>query len=180
MKNMTVTLLVFSFMIGTASAEVNRPSSLSIGGRLLTLRGQGLLKVGYVFKVYEAAFYLDESFATKSVFSDAPKRLELLYLRDIKASDIIEIGNETLMRQETKETLDRLQERIDRLNRCYVDVKAGDSYTLTYIPGIGSELALNNRPLALIEGADFAAAYFGIWLDARTHYPEFRKELLGL
>lgn len=39
-----------------------------------------------------------------------------------------------------------------------------DRYSLTYMPGVGTELALNDNPLGVIDGADFAAAYFRIWL----------------
>ncbi|MBK9111219.1 MAG: chalcone isomerase family protein [Nitrospira sp.] len=43
-------------------------------------------------------------------------------------------------------------------------MKPGDRYGLTYLPGVGTELALNGERKGIVEGADFAAAYFAIWL----------------
>lgn len=43
-------------------------------------------------------------------------------------------------------------------------MKPGDCYGLTYTPGVGTELALNGVVKGTVEGADFAAAYFAIWL----------------
>lgn len=57
--------------------------------------------------------------------------------------------------------------------------RAGDRGTLTYLPGRGTELTLNGRPLALIEGADFARAYFDIWLGPDPIDAGLRDALLG-
>lgn len=146
----------------------------------MSLRGQAVLRVGYVFKVYEARLFVGDEHATDLVQNDVPKRLEIRYLRDIEAADIVSIGDETLKRQVPAQELSGLQSRIETINRWYTNVRAGDTYALTYIPNRGSELALNGTSLGVIEGADFARAYFGIWLDSRTKYQEFRNELLGL
>ena len=74
--------------------------------------------------------------------------------------------------------IETFRERLDAINKLYIDVKLGDRYALTYIPGTGCELALNGKPLGTIPGADFAAAYFGIWLGAGCAKPEFRDALL--
>ena len=74
--------------------------------------------------------------------------------------------------------LERLRGRLERLNAAYRDVKPGDRYALTYLPGRGTELSLNGSPLTVIEGADFAAAYFGIWLGRRPIDEKLKRELL--
>lgn len=145
----------------------------------MSLRGEAVLKVGYLFKVYEARLLLDEQVPTSRVLEDVAKRLEIRYLRAIKAEDLVEIGDHTLQRQIDPQLFGQIKDRVATINRWYTDVQPGDVYTLTYVPGIGSELALNGKPLGLIEGADFAAAYFGIWLDPRTKYRDFRQALLG-
>lgn len=167
-------------MVACLPVRADLPMTYRAFEHELTLRGQATLRVGYVFKVYDAALYLGEGAPVEKALADIPKRLEIRYLRDIAARDIIRLGNETLKRQETAETWSVLQDRLARINAWYQDVKPGDQYTLTYVPGHGCELALNGKVLGRIEGADFAAAYFGIWLDERTRYPEFRSTLLGL
>ena len=70
-------------------------------------------------------------------------------------------------------------DRLAKLNRAYVDVKPGDRYTLTYVPGKGTTLRLNGNPLVTVEGADFATAYFRIWLGEDPISPQLRDLLLG-
>ncbi len=148
-------------------------------GARMTLRGAAMLRVGYVFRVYWAALHVGEDAPTETVLQDVPKRLEIRYLRRIAAADLTQAGDEAIRRQVPPDQLARLQPRIDAINRLYRDVQPGDRYTLTYVPGHGSELALNGTPLGRVEGADFASAYFGIWLDPRTAYRDFQVELMG-
>lgn len=159
---------------GTAFPQVFRTEAGD-----LPLRGSGVLRVGMIFKVYAAALYLTGDAAWNDYTNDIPKRIEIAYLRDLDADILVRAGNDALARHLGAAERAALRERIDAINRLYVDVKAGDRYALTYFPGRGSTLALNGRDLGTIDGADFAAAYFGIWLDARTGYPEFHAALTG-
>ena len=61
----------------------------------------------------------------------------------------------------------------------YRDVEPGDRYRLTYEPGRGTTLSHNGQRLGTIEGADFAADYFGLWLGADPLSESFRDELLS-
>jgi hypothetical protein len=62
----------------------------------------------------------------------------------------------------------------------YEDVKPGDRYSLTYIPGKGTKLALNGEHKGTIEGSEFAAALFSIWLGNKPIDKTFKKQILGL
>jgi chalcone isomerase-like protein len=70
--------------------------------------------------------------------------------------------------------------RIEYHNSLYVDVKPGDRYSLTYVPGQGTKLRLNGVERGTIEGADFAAAIFSIWLGAKPMDNKFKRSLLGM
>jgi len=52
----------------------------------------------------------------------------------------------------------RLTRELENLNKLYQDVKAGQRYTLTYLPGKGVEIAMDGKVLGLVPGAEFAAA----------------------
>ena len=75
-------------------------------------------------------------------------------------------------------TFAALRPRIDRLNALYRDVNEGDRYALTYLPGSGTELSYNGRPLGRVEGADFAAALFSIWLGDSPVDEGLKRSLL--
>ena len=64
------------------------------------------------------------------------------------------------------------------MHAAYRGVEAGDRYALTYRPGAGTELALNGEPLVSVEGADFAAAYFAIWLGPAPADERLKRDLL--
>ena len=81
---------------------------------------------------------------------------------------------------EVKGWVQYLRERIDYHNSLYVDVEPGDRYAITYVPGVGTELSLNGEALGVIEGEDFAAALFALWLGDKPLDKRFRANLLGL
>jgi hypothetical protein len=58
-------------------------------------------------------------------------------------------------------------------------VEPGDRYALTYIPGMGTELSLNGEAKGTIQGADFAAAIFSIWLGTKPIDKGLKRQLLG-
>ena len=60
----------------------------------------------------------------------------------------------------------------------YRDVQPGDRYSLTYIPGRGTELALNGQPIGMIKGADFAAVIYAMWLGDKPMNKSFKRQLM--
>lgn len=158
--------------------KVTFPESAQAGPVTLSLHNAALLRYLKVIKAYVAALYLPEGVTPDLVLSDVPKRLELYYFVSIKGPDFGKGAQPTLERNQTPAELARLRARIDRINAVYRDVKPGDRYALTYLPGRGTELALNGAPLVVIEGADFAAAYFGIWLGREPIDEKLKRGLL--
>jgi len=152
--------------------------SITIGEKRVPLHGAALLRWQKLVKVYVAALYLPEQTKPSEALSDIPKRLEISYLVSIKGADFGTAAEPILARNVSGAELAGLRSRIDRLNAAYRDVKPGDRYALTYLPGRGTELALNGTPLITIEGADFAAAYFGIWLGREPIDEKLKRDLL--
>ncbi len=153
--------------------------SVSIHNKRIPIRGAALLRWLNIFKVYVAALYLPESDAPNDALADIPKRLEISYLVSIPGPDFGKGAEAILERNNSPEVLARLRGRIDQLNALYRDVKPGDRYALTYFPGQGTELSYNGQPLITIQGADFAAAYFGIWLGKDPIDLKMRSRLIN-
>jgi len=178
----SILLTIFCLLSAPAHGEtiekISFADSVTIGGKAVPLRNAALLRYLRFIKAYVAALYLPEGVRAVDVLSDVPKRLELSYLVAIKGPDFGKGAAPTLERNLTAAELARLQVRIDRINAAYRDVKVGDRYSLTYLPGRGTELALNGTPLVTIEGADFAAAYFGIWLGRASIDDKLKRDLL--
>jgi hypothetical protein len=147
---------------------------------VLKIRGTGVMRALVFAKVYAGALYLPEDCPSKLALSDVPKRLEVEYFRSIAGDDFGPATHKKISENVDPQTYERLRPRIEYHNSLYQDVGPGDRYALTYIPGIGTELALNGEPRGVIEGADFAAALFAIWLGPRPISDSLKKELLDL
>jgi hypothetical protein len=148
------------------------------GERALELCSAGLLRWNWVLKVYVAALYRDDCSQPLPSLGASPKRLEISYLRGFSAEQFAKAANAILERTFSSEALAPLRERIERMNAAYRPVEEGDRYALTYRPGVGTELALNGEPLVTVEGAEFAAAYFAIWLGPDPADEGLKRELL--
>lgn len=149
-------------------------------GAQLALRGAALLRYRVVIKAYVAALYLPPSAPAEAVLAaDVPRRLEIEYFWALRAADFARATDEGIARNVDAETLARLRPRIERLNALYRDVEPGDRYAITYVPGRGTVLSLDGEPLGVVEGEDFAAALFAIWLGDAPLDAGLKARLLG-
>lgn len=167
---------------GTARAAeiegVQFPDEHQVRGVRMSLAGTGLLRYKMFFRAYVAALYLGEGVAAQDVFEDVPKRIELRYFWSIDGADFGPAGDQVLAKNVDADTFATLRPRLEELNAAYEDVRPGDRYALTYVPGVGTELTLNGAVKALIPGADFAASYFRIWLGEQPIDRAMRDQLL--
>jgi hypothetical protein len=146
----------------------------------LKLQGTSLLRYLKFIKAYVGAFYLEENCPIDEALTDRAKRIEVQYFHAIKGEDFGPATNKSIAKNVDPETFERLRPQIEYHNSLYVDVKPGDRYSLTYIPGRGTELALNGEPRGVIEGAEFAEAIFSIWIGREPIDKTFKKQILGL
>jgi hypothetical protein len=148
-------------------------------GTVLRLQCVGLLRYKVLFKGYVAGLYLADPAGLEDPLADVPKRLELSYFWSIDGDDFGPAGETILERNFGRQALSALRPQLDQIGRLYEDVEPGDRYSLTYIPGVGTELALNGVRKGVIEGADFAAKYFAIWLGPKPLDASLRNQLVN-
>ncbi len=189
MKPMLFVATVFTLIswIGATpqaiSAEikgVHFENSYESDGVQLRIRGTGLFRYLGVIHAYVGALYLEEGISVEQVLSDIPKRLEVEYFHAIKGEDFGITTNKFIADNADTETLHRIRPQIDYHNSLYEDVRPGDRYSLTYVPGRGTVLALNGKTKGIIKGADFASALFAMWLGELPMNNSFKEQLLGL
>jgi len=178
----TAFLLYVAVGAGVASATkiegVQFARQVRVADATLDLYNAALLRYRIFIKAYVGALYLGRGVNVDNVLDDVPKRLEIEYFWGIEAKDFAKATVRGIADNVEPAALADLQPRIDRINRLYRDVKPGDRYSLTYLPDVGTELALNGRTLGRIEGSDFASAVFAIWLGPRPLDEAFRDDLL--
>ena len=157
---------------------INFNDSVTVGENVLELRGAGLLKWLF-FRVYVAALYLPPDVPGRNVLDDVPKMMEFHYLSDMRAEQFGESGEHLLLQNVSTDEFRRIEKKLDEINRIYRDVEKGERYSLTYIPGKGTELALNGEVLGRIGGYDFASIYYRIWLGENPVDKDLKKMLLN-
>ena len=184
-KSEIIFFSIFALLSGPAAAgssdisDFDFDSRISIDGVTVDLVGTGILRF-LGFKAYAGAFYLEKGVDPQMALTDRAKRIEIEYLRSIDREDFGPATEKIIMKNVDPETFNRLEGRINYHNSLYEDVKPGDRYSLTYIPGRGTELALNGEPKGVISGADFAAAIFSIWIGDKPISRSFKSDILGL
>ena len=176
-------ILVWLFPpITTIAAEIESVTfadRYQAGNVPLVLHNVGLLRYRYFIKAYVAALYLGKGMQPEDVLTDAPKRLELHYFWPIKGPDFGKAADKILTENFSTALIALLRSRLERMHSWYENVQPGDRYALTYLPGVGTELTLNGTSKGIIEGADFAAAYFAIWLGEKPLDKSLKTQLLA-
>jgi hypothetical protein len=181
----TVWAWVFFCVSGTGHASVTMvdgsafSNTVTVNQTRLHLQGGGLLRYMYFIKAYAGAFYLPETADGSQALDDIPKHLVLEYRVAISADDFARATEKKIRDSVSDEDFQRLLPKIAALNRLYRDVVPKDRYALTYIPGSGTLLTYNTRPLGTIEGEEFARAVFSIWIGHNPIDKGFRDRLLG-
>jgi hypothetical protein len=159
--------------------QVRFHDRLRAGEVMLRLNGAGLVYYKAIIKGLAAGLYLDESVKPQDVLADVAKRVEIEYFWSLKGKTIASVLEKPLVANLSADKLARLRGDIDRLHAAMVDVKPGDRYALTYLPGVGTWLSHNGKTLVTIPGAEFAASYFSIWFGEQPMDAGLKRKLLG-
>jgi hypothetical protein len=171
--------------LGAARQPVTRVEGVTFGntgswrGADFELRGAALLRYRVLLKGYVAALYLGPGVGSERALADVPRRLEIEYFWAIPADAFARTTTDLIARNADAAARERLADPLEKLNALYRDVQAGDRYALTYVPGKGTELALNGVPLGVVEGAEFSSALFAIWLGDQPLDEMLRERLLA-
>jgi hypothetical protein len=148
----------------------------------LTLSGDGIVRYMGIFKVYEAELFAPPDASPETIVNaETPRCLRLTYAASVKVDDITKAADIIMARQQDEATIARIRSELDTLNTSYRDVKKGDVYLMCYDDTTRSTtLTLNDESLVVIESAEFASVYFGIWLNENEPIStSLREDLLS-
>ena len=184
---MTITLL--SLMLLTAMSsfamemnDIEFPDAITVNGVDLILNGLGKREATiFNVDVYVAALYLEHTGSDGYAIceSDQTKRLSLHFVRDVSGGDIAGAWAEGFMKN-GGDDVSIYESRIVSLNSWMSEMKDGEEMMFTYIPGTGLEVSLKGTSMGTIEGSDFSAVFFSIWLGDDPPNGGLRRGLLGL
>ena len=127
-------------------------------------------------KIYDASLWS----AATPFDPEQPFALELTYQRSLSRARIVQTSMDEIRRLfGDRYSNEQLQRWEADMTRAFTDVNEGDQLTGVYLPGIGCRFYSRTRLLAEVRDAEFARAFFAIWLDPRTRDTQLRNRLLG-
>ncbi len=157
-------------------AGVDFPETVTVGGQELKLNGAGIRKK-FVIKVYAGGLYVAQPSrdAGAVVAADAPKRVRMVFLRDVDKKTILETYREGFAANGAA----ALTGKLDQIAPALADMKSGGEMTVTFEPGKGTTVTAAGGGSATVEGKDFADAMFRLWLGTKPADGDLKDAFLG-
>jgi hypothetical protein len=178
---MLVLTLITAFVsnASTAAAPLGLPKPLVnevAGAEALTVRGTAVMRfVG--LKVYDIALWTP----SQPLRDDQLFALQLVYDLGLKGAEIAK-RSVVEMRKVGYTDEAKLTRWGETMTRIFPDVKKGEVLVGVYVPtpsGAEARFYSSTRLLDTVKDAEFAKAFFDIWLSEKTSEPKLRTRLLG-
>jgi hypothetical protein len=144
----------------------------------MTLKGTGL-KTMLFFKAFVAGFYTNANDCAYDV-ADVSKRIEVEYFVSIPSKKLNDYTIERMKDNITSEEFRRISQQVKLMEHYFVDLKSGDRFSLTYIPGEGTQFAHNGKITGTIEGNEFARALFSVWVGEKPFDRQLKAQICGI
>ena len=175
-------MLLPATLVDAATVKgVSFPDTASIGGRECRLNGVGV-RTKVVISVYLGALYLGTTTgdAAAAIAADEPKRIVMHFVHSKVGADAIRAAWRDGFSANSAATLPQLNERLERFSGWFdAELLKGEQIVLTYLPGQGTEVAVQGKVRGVIEGADFMRALWSVWLGEKPVDGGLKKGMLG-
>jgi len=185
-----VFLLLASFFIFSFSVDartiggVNMEETFKAGDSTLILNGAGI-REKFFTDIYVAGLYLKEknSDFKKIMSMDESMAIKIKITSTLITAERFKEACEEGFERTTNGNTKPLRAKIDLAYTAFAQkFNVGDVYDIVYIKGTGTNFYKNGQLITKVDGLDFKAALFGIWIiDKPSHKNEkLRKGMLGL
>lgn len=161
------------------------PESLEADDQTLVLNGAGFRRVLFM-EPYAAGLYLKSAATDGSALmtADEPMILRLYFRAPMSRRMMVRsLYNGMVDAAESLQwDFSRVEQRFDRLADSFAnDIDQGDIIEFRYIPGRGTRVVRNGRTQSVIDGLDFKAVFFGVWLNEKKPVDRgLRASLIGI
>jgi hypothetical protein len=140
------------------------------------LSGEGVMRwLG--LKIYSAQLWTGAAGVRADQPTSQPLALDLRYATGLKGEAIAERSLQEIEKLGFGDA-PRRSRWLSELKRLMPNIAADDRLTGILEPKRGVAFFHNDKPIGRIDDADFASAFFLIWLDERTAAPSLRASLL--
>jgi hypothetical protein len=154
--------------------------TVDVAGQKLFLNGGGVRK-RFVVKVYAAALYLPTPLRDPAaiVAADVPKRVRMVFLRDVKRSQVMDAYREGFEKNSAGPGLPALVANLETIAPAIPDLRDGSEMSVTYVPGEGTTVEAAGGGKVTVPGKEFADAMFRNWLGDEPADGGLKAAMLG-
>jgi hypothetical protein len=163
---------------------IDYPSQSRVAEQTLHLNGAGV-RYKFVVPVYTAGLYLatPASTAEAALAAAGPKRLHIVMLRDINATELGKLFTRGMEDNSSRADFVRSINGTLRLAEMFSAKRrlaAGEHFSVEWWPGKGTQILVNGRPQgAPIVEPEFFQALMRIWLGPHPADALLKERLLG-
>lgn len=164
-----------------AGVDVPGQVTLEATDTPLQLNGAGIRKKLFV-KVYVGSLYLTEKTtdASQAIRMGGPKRIAMNFLyKEIDAEKMTGGWIEGFENNNPPADLEKLKGRLADFNRLFGTSRKGDVIDVDWVPGKGTQVAMNGEVKGTIPGEDFYQAVMKIWLGKKPADSDLKDAMLG-
>jgi len=157
---------------------------VKVGGKELALNGAGV-RTRVIFKVYVLGLYLQDKKKTPAdvLAADGPRRFTLVMLRDVSGADMSEAFVTALNKNSDEAEKSKIVRQTAQFGEMFSKIdtlKKGVVVTGDWLPGAGTVIQLNGKPLAEpLPDMAFYNAILKIWLGDKPADSSLKPALLG-
>ena len=159
------------------------PDKIALPGTTKTVQLNGIgYRKKFFIKVYIGALYTERLARSRNdvVALNGPNRVMMHIVHDEISNDkLVDAWNEGFEANTTEDDLQKLRPQIDKFNKLFRTVKAGDVIYLDYIPGAGTRVIISDENRGVIVGKAFNKALLDIWLGEKPVDSGLKKAMLG-
>lgn len=169
----------------TEVAGVKYDNSLQLAGSTLQLNGAGI-RYKLIVKVYTAGLYLSPKTQTPEgvLANTGPRRMHIVMLRDIDANELGKLFIKGMEQNTTREEFAKAIPGTIWLGELFAarkNLKAGDSFSIDWLPGSGTVVSVNGKPAGEpVKEPEFYNALMKIWLGRSPADNLLKDALLGI
>lgn len=183
-------LVLASFFVFSSSVDartvggVVMEETFKAGDTSLILNGAGI-REKFFKDIYVAGLYLKgkNSDFQKIMSMDESMAIKIKIVSTLITAERFKDACEEGFVRTTNGNTKPLRSKIDLAYTAFAQkFNVGDVYDIVYIKGAGTDFYKNGKLITKVDGLDFKAALFGIWIiDKPSHKNEkLRKGMLGL
>lgn len=180
-KLFTLVILVAAVILttGVVNAKVREfPAVVEKDGYSFELQGKGYKRVLFM-RAFDAGFYTTPGVSKDDLLEDVPKYLEVEYHVAIPAKSLTDYTITHMKHNISREEFSELNEEIMLMGKYFVDLKPHDRFSLTYLPGVGTQFAHNGKLVGVVSGDKFGRALFSVWIGSKPFDPTLKRKILG-